>query len=95
VDAEADELLHARNVIVVPDILASAGGVTVSYFEWVQNNQQLSWDEERVNADLERTMKEAYDKVTSLARQKGVPLRTAAYILAIGRVGKATVLRGL
>ncbi|MBS2032528.1 MAG: glutamate dehydrogenase [Deltaproteobacteria bacterium] len=95
VDPAADEALHQRGVIVVPDILASAGGVTVSYFEWVQNNQQLSWDEERVNSELERTMKDACSKVVSLSRGKNVPLRTAAYILAIGRVGKATVLRGL
>lgn len=95
IDAQADELLHSRGVVVVPDILASAGGVTVSYLEWVQNNQQLTWDDERVNGELERTMKEAYAKVAALARSKNVPLRTAAYILAIGRVGKATVLRGL
>lgn len=95
VDPEADEALHARGVVVVPDILASAGGVTVSYLEWVQNNQQLSWDEERVNTELERTMKDAISKVVALSRSKNVPLRTAAYILAIGRVGKATVLRGL
>lgn len=95
IDPEADDALHARGVVVVPDILASAGGVTVSYFEWVQNNQQLSWDEEKVNTELERTMKDAIAKVVSLSRSKNVPLRTAAYILAIGRVGKATVLRGL
>ena len=95
VSPEADEVLHQRGVVVVPDVLASAGGVTVSYFEWVQNNQQLSWEEERVGAELERTMKDALAKVVALARSKNVPLRTAAYILAIGRVGKATVLRGL
>ncbi len=92
---EADDDLHRRGILVVPDILANAGGVTVSYFEWVQNNQQISWDEERVNAELERTLKEAWIKVASLSRSKNVTLRTAAYILAIGRVGKATVLRGL
>jgi glutamate dehydrogenase (NAD(P)+) len=92
---EADEALHRRGILVVPDILANAGGVTVSYFEWVQNNQQLSWEEERVNSELERTMKDAWSKVAGISRSKNVPLRTAAYILAIGRVGKATVLRGL
>lgn len=92
---EADELLERRGVLVVPDILASAGGVTVSYFEWVQNQQHLAWEEERVLAELERVMKDAYDRVAQIARNRRVPLRTAAYVLAIGRVGKATVLRGI
>ena len=94
-DPEADELLEKRGVLIVPDILANAGGVTVSYYEWVQNLQHLSWDEERVAAELEKTMKEAYDRVAQLARSRKVSLRTAAFILAIGRVGKATVLRGI
>jgi glutamate dehydrogenase (NAD(P)+) len=92
---EADELLEKRGIYVVPDILASIGGVTVSYFEWVQNQQYLSWEEDRVNAELERTMKEAYERVAQLARSRKVSLRTAAFILAIGRVGKATVMRGI
>jgi glutamate dehydrogenase (NAD(P)+) len=94
-DPEADELLEKRGVLIVPDILANAGGVTVSYYEWVQNLQHLTWEEERVNAELERTMREAYDRVSQIARSRKVSLRTAAYILAIGRVGKATVLRGI
>lgn len=92
---EADEVLERRGVLVVPDILANAGGVTVSYFEWVQNLQHMSWDEERVNAELEKVMREAYERVAQISRSRRVPLRTAAYILAIGRVGKATVLRGI
>ncbi len=92
---DADELLEKRGILVVPDILASAGGVTVSYFEWVQNLQHMSWEEDRVNAELERTIKESYERVTQLARSRKVPLRTAAFILAIGRVGKATVMRGI
>jgi len=94
-EAEADALLEQRGIVVVPDILASAGGVTVSYFEWVQNLQHLTWDEERVNAELERAMKDAYERVTQVSRSRGVLLRTAATILALGRVGKATVLRGI
>ncbi|MBI3183709.1 MAG: glutamate dehydrogenase [Myxococcales bacterium] len=95
VDPEADEVLEKRGVLVVPDILANAGGVTVSYFEWVQNLQHLTWDEERVNAELEKVMKEAYERVATISRSRKLPLRTAAYVLAIGRVGKATVLRGI
>ncbi|MBZ4331463.1 glutamate dehydrogenase [Corallococcus interemptor] len=92
---EADDILEKRGIFVVPDILASAGGVTVSYLEWVQNLQHVSWEEDRVNAELEKTMKEAYDRVAQIARSRKVSMRTAAYILAIGRVGKATVLRGI
>jgi glutamate dehydrogenase (NAD(P)+) len=92
---EADELLEKRGVLIVPDILANAGGVTVSYFEWVQNLQNLAWEEDRVNAELEKTMKESYERVTQIARSRKVSMRTAAFILAIGRVGKATVLRGI
>ncbi|AKF83321.1 glutamate dehydrogenase (NAD(P)+) [Myxococcus fulvus] len=92
---EADEIFEKRGIFVVPDVLASSGGVTVSYFEWVQNLQHLSWEEDRVNAELEKTMKEAYERVAQIARSRKVSMRTAAYILAIGRVGKATVLRGI
>lgn len=92
---EADEVFEERGVLVVPDILANAGGVTVSYFEWVQNLQHVTWDEERVNAELERVMAEAYEKVGQISRSRKLPLRTSAYVLAIGRVGKATVLRGI
>jgi glutamate dehydrogenase (NAD(P)+) len=94
-EADADALLEKRGVVVVPDILASAGGVTVSYFEWVQNLQHLAWDDERVNAELERAMKDAYDRVAQVSRSRQVLLRTAATVLALGRVGKATVLRGI
>ncbi|MER2559571.1 MAG: Glu/Leu/Phe/Val dehydrogenase dimerization domain-containing protein [Myxococcaceae bacterium] len=92
---EADEVFEQRGVLVVPDILANAGGVTVSYFEWVQNMQHVTWEEERVNAELQRVMKEAYEKVGQISRTRKLPLRTSAYVLAIGRVGKATVLRGI
>jgi glutamate dehydrogenase (NAD(P)+) len=92
---DADEVFEQRGVLVVPDILANAGGVTVSYFEWVQNLQHVTWDEERVNTELERVMAEAYEKVGQISRSRKLPLRTSAYVLAIGRVGKATVLRGI
>lgn len=92
---EADEVFEQRGVLVVPDILANAGGVTVSYFEWVQNMQHITWEEERVNTELQRVMKEAYEKVGQISRTRKLPLRTSAYVLAIGRVGKATVLRGI
>jgi glutamate dehydrogenase (NAD(P)+) len=92
---EADEIFEQKGVLVVPDILANAGGVTVSYFEWVQNLQHVTWDEERVNTELERTMRDAYEKVGQISRSRNLPLRTSAYVLAIGRVGKATVLRGI
>ena len=92
---EADEILHTRGIPVLPDIYANAGGVTVSYFEWVQNIQQFTWDEERVNGELRRHMREAYATLARVAREHRVPLRTAAFILAIGRVGRATVLRGV
>lgn len=92
---EADAVFEERGVLVVPDILANAGGVTVSYFEWVQNLQHVTWEEERVNAELERIMSEAYEKVGQISRSRKLPLRTSAYVLAIGRVGKATVLRGI
>ncbi|MGE5191518.1 MAG: Glu/Leu/Phe/Val family dehydrogenase [Deltaproteobacteria bacterium] len=93
--AEADEILHKRNVAVVPDILANAGGVTVSYFEWVQNRQHFNWDLARVRKELDRVMVDSFDRVWNLAQEKHVSLRTAAYIIGIGRVGRATVLGGI
>jgi len=92
---DGDHILRKREIPVIPDILANAGGVTVSYFEWVQNIQQFSWNEEKVNAELETVMTTAYRKVHEIAKQKSVPMRTAAFLLGIGRVGKATTLRGI
>jgi glutamate dehydrogenase (NAD(P)+) len=94
-EPEADEVFEKKGVLVVPDILANAGGVTVSYFEWVQNLQHITWDEERVNGELEKVMKDSYERIASISRSRKLPLRTSAYVLAIGRVGKATVLRGI
>ncbi|QIN80648.1 glutamate dehydrogenase [Rubrobacter marinus] len=95
VTPEADDHLRERGVILVPDILANAGGVVVSYFEWVQNLQNFSWKEKQANAELHSTITEAYRRVRKLAKRRGLDLRTAAFVLAIGSVGKATVLRGI
>jgi glutamate dehydrogenase (NAD(P)+) len=91
----ADEVLEERGVQVVPDILANAGGVTVSYFEWVQNLQQFRWRAERVDEELVRTLGTAYAAVRAVAEESGVPLRRAAFMLAIRRVAEAMQLRGL
>ncbi|HEX3176290.1 MAG TPA: Glu/Leu/Phe/Val dehydrogenase dimerization domain-containing protein [Methylomirabilota bacterium] len=92
---EADEALTERGVVVLPDIYVNAGGVTVSYFEWAQNIQQFTWDEEKVTTELQRHMREGYATLARVARERKVSFRTAAYIVAIGRVGRATVLRGV
>lgn len=92
---EGDAIFQKRGIPVVPDILANAGGVTVSYFEWAQNIQQFRWDGERVNQELKTTMAKSYRDVKNLAQSRQIPLRTAAYILALGRVAKATVMRGI
>jgi glutamate dehydrogenase (NAD(P)+) len=92
---DAHELLVKRDVTVLPDILANAGGVTVSYFEWAQNTQRLYWEEAEVNERLQKVMRKAYDSVNDLAKRKKLDHRTAAFIAAIREVGKTTVLRGI
>jgi glutamate dehydrogenase (NAD(P)+) len=92
---EADEVFRAREIPVVPDILANAGGVIVSYFEWVQNLQHFRWPLEQVRREQETRMVESFAKVYDLARRKGIALRTAAFMLAINRVGRARVLGGI
>ncbi|MDQ3863904.1 MAG: glutamate dehydrogenase [Actinomycetota bacterium] len=95
VTPKADEHLKEEGVVIVPDILANTGGVIVSYFEWVQNLQHFSWKEKQANQELHAKITEAYRKVRKLAKRRNLDLRTAAFVLAIGRVGKATVLRGI
>ena len=92
---EADQILYDKGVFVIPDILANAGGVIVSYFEWVQNLQELLWSEEEVSSRLQRIMERSFDEVVTIYEEKKVPMRTAAYILGVGRVVKAHKLRGI
>ena len=91
----ADDILVRKGVFLLPDILANAGGVTVSYFEWVQDLQNFFWEEEQVNAKLESIMKRAFREVHEASLKYRVPMRTAAYILAISRVAEATLVRGV
>ena len=90
---EADAILHDAGVIVVPDILANAGGVNVSYFECVQNIQQFRWELDRITSELEKSMRSAYANVRDVAKERKVDLRTAAFVLAIQRVGRAALAR--
>jgi glutamate dehydrogenase (NAD(P)+) len=90
----ADGLLKARGATVIPDILASAGGVVVSYLEWVQNLQRERWTEDRVNQRLAELMNAATDSVLARANEKGITHREAAYELAVERVAEAERLRG-
>ncbi|HEY7825597.1 MAG TPA: Glu/Leu/Phe/Val dehydrogenase [Candidatus Acidoferrales bacterium] len=91
----ADEVLARKGISVLPDILASAGGMTVSYFEWVQDLQSFFWSESEVNAKLEGVMRRAFHEVHDTARKHRTHMRTGAYILAVGRVADATLVRGL
>ena len=90
-----DEILFDKSIPVIPDILTNAGGVTVSYFEWVQNLQQFRWEEDDVNAKLEKKMVSAYSEVSALRKEKKVSFRTAAFMVAIDRVARSVKLRGL
>jgi glutamate dehydrogenase (NAD(P)+) len=92
---EADDILQERNILVLPDVIANAGGVTVSYFEWVQDFSSFFWTEDEINARLVRIMKEAFAGVWSVAQDKKVSLRTATFIVACTRILRARELRGL
>jgi glutamate dehydrogenase (NAD(P)+) len=91
----ADDILHDRGVLVVPDVIANAGGVTVSYFEWVQDFSSFFWTEEEINQRLTRIMREAFAAVWQISQDKKVSLRTAAFIVACTRVLQAREMRGL
>ena len=92
---EADAILHDRGVYVIPDILCNAGGVTVSYFEWVQDMQSFFWTENRINESLKGIMDRAFESVHVMSTRHEVDMRTAAYMVAVARVAEATTLRGL
>jgi glutamate dehydrogenase/leucine dehydrogenase len=92
---EADEILRDNGATILPDILTNSGGVTVSYFEWVQGLQNFFWDRQRVNDELQRVMERAFDEVNSKADAADCDYRTAAYSIAIGRVAEACRLKGL
>jgi glutamate dehydrogenase (NAD(P)+) len=91
----ADDLLRSRGVMVIPDILCNAGGVTVSYFEWVQDREEFFWTIDEINARLRRVMVRSFEDVHRTAVEHDVDLRLAAYMLAVSRVAEATLTRGI
>ena len=95
IQPEADLILDELGIVVLPDILANAGGVTASWFEWVQNRQYYQWGINRVRQELDRILGEAFEQVWQLSTSRKVTPRTAAYMLGVGRVGRATVLGGI
>ncbi len=92
---EADEIFIDKGIHVIPDIYANAGGVTVSYFEWVQNMQHFYWEEDRVNTELHKIMKKSFTHLYDISKKHDCDLRTAAFVLGVGRVWEATHMRGL
>ena len=95
VEPEADAIFESRGIVVAPDILVNSGGVTASWFEWVQNRQHYQWGINRVRQELDQILGEAFEQVWQLSTARKVTLRTAAYMLGVGRVGRATVLGGI
>ena len=92
---EADDILNSKGIIVIPDVIANAGGVTVSYFEWVQNLSNFYWQEEEIIPRLELMMRKAYQTTAETAKEKNLSLRTAAFVNACTRILEARELRGL
>jgi glutamate dehydrogenase (NAD(P)+) len=92
---DADDILRDRDVLVVPDVIANAGGVTVSYFEWVQDFSSFFWTEDEINARLARILTDAFDAIWQVATERRIPLRTAAFVVACTRILQARELRGL
>lgn len=92
---DADRILDERGIVVIPDILCNAGGVAVSYLEWVQNRTGYYWSEEQVASELSGKMRDAYHSVSGVSERLGIPLRTAAFVIAIQRVARAAEMRGL
>jgi glutamate dehydrogenase (NAD(P)+) len=92
---EADQILDERGILVLPDVLANAGGVVVSYFEWVQGLQEYFWKESEVNAKLNDIVTRAFSETWRVHEEKATTMREAAYALAVGRVTEATIIRGL
>jgi glutamate dehydrogenase (NAD(P)+) len=90
----ADEILHEKGVSVIPDVMANAGGVVVSYFEWVQNMQHFRWEEREINDKLGNIMRRAFREVDALAKEKSLTLRHAAYEIGIERVVETARMRG-
>ncbi|MCH9031714.1 MAG: hypothetical protein IIB00_05585 [candidate division Zixibacteria bacterium] len=91
----ADDVLYDRGVVIVPDILCNAGGVIVSYFEWVQDNIGYFWNEDEVNSRLEQKIVEAFHAVRKVSEEKGISLRLAAYTLSLNRVISSLEIRGI
>ncbi len=92
---EADEILNKKGIVLVPDILSNAGGVVVSYLEWVQNQQAIYWEEEETNTKLKHVMDRAFEEVYSIAEEKNTSLREGAYMIALKRVVEADLVRGI
>jgi len=92
---DADAILFERGIMVLPDILANAGGVSVSYFEWVQDLQENFWEEDEINERLKRKMTRAFKETYDQAQLNGIDMRRGAYAVAVARVAEATKLRGL
>ncbi|GFP86650.1 glutamate dehydrogenase a [Phtheirospermum japonicum] len=93
-DPEADEIFSKKGIVVLPDIYANSGGVTVSYFEWVQNIQGFMWEEEKVNRELKRYMTNAFHNIKGMCKSHDCDLRMGAFTLGVNRVARATTLRG-